>query len=144
MYFIGKIKEDQNKMKDKVVKSEIVKRVVEKLKGTKINIGGNKHSYKREYNLKYTQEIVDNVICGFLDVIVDIIENGDSVKLNSYMILEPKYYTEKRARNVYEDKEITMPAQYRVKLNVGTKLEEACKRLSERELERDIQDIESV
>lgn len=144
MYFIGKIKEDQNKMKDKVVKSEIVKRVVEKLEGTKINIGGNKYSYKREYNLKYTQEIVDNVICTFLDVIVDIIENGDSVKLNSYMILEPKYYTEKRARNVYEDKEITMPAQYRVKLNVGTKLEEACKRLSERELEKDIQDIESV
>lgn len=33
-------------MKEKVVKSDIVKRVVEKLKGTKINIGGNKYSYK--------------------------------------------------------------------------------------------------
>lgn len=125
-------------MKEKIVKSDIVKRVVEKLKGTKINIGGNKYSYKREYNLKYTQEIVDNVICAFMDVIVDIIENGDSVKLTSYLMLEPKYYTQKRARNIYDDKEIIVPARYRVKLNVGSKLEEACERLSERELKEEV------
>ena len=124
-------------MKEKVVKSDIVKRVVEKLKGTKINIGGNKYSYKREYNLKYTQEIVDNVICAFMDVMVDTIENGDSVKLIGYLTLEPKYYAKKRARNVYDDKEIIVPARYRVKLNVGSKLEEACERLSERELKEE-------
>lgn len=135
---MAEFKEDKNKMKEKIIKPGIVKRVVEKLEGTKINIGGNKHSYKREYNLKYTQEIIDNVICAFMNVIVDIIENGDSVKLNSYFILEPKYYAEKRARNVHDDKEVIMPAQYRVKLNVGSKLEEACKRLSERELGKEV------
>lgn len=121
-------------MNEKIIKPGIVKKVVDKLDGTKIEIGGNKESYKRKYHLKYTQEIVDNVITAFMDSIVDIIENGDSVKLNSYMVLEPKYYVEKRARNVYANEEYIMPAQYRVKLNVGTKLEEACKRLSEREI----------
>lgn len=121
-------------MKEKIAKKDIVKRIVEKLKGTKINIGGNKYMYKREYNLKYTQEIVDNVISAFMDVIVDAIEDGDVIKLNGYMILEPKYYSEKRARNIYEGKEIIIPAQYRVKMSVGTKLEDACKRLSDKEI----------
>lgn len=121
-------------MNEKIIKPGIVKKVVDKLEGTKIEIGGNKEFYKRKYHLKYTQEIVDNVITAFMDSIVDIIEEGDSVKLNGYMILEPKYYVEKRARNIYENTEYMMPTQYRVKLNVGKKLEDACKRLSEREI----------
>lgn len=129
-------------MNEKIIRPGVVKRVVEKLKGTKIQIGGNKYLYKREYNLKYTQEIVDNVICAFMDVIVDIIENGDSVKLNYYMILEPKYYAERRARNVHDGTEVIVPAQYRVRLHTGSKLEEACKRLSERELGKEVENID--
>lgn len=111
-------------MKEKIIKPGIVKRVVEKLEGTKINIGGNKHSYKREYNLKYTQEIVDNVICAFMDVIVDIIENGDSVKLNSYFILEPKYYAEKRATMNFDDNNCAVDSEKAVEC----KIKEVCKR----------------
>lgn len=131
-------------MKEKIIKPGIVKKVVEKLEGTKINIGGNKYFYKREYNLKYTQEIVDNVICAFMDTITDVIEDGDSVKLNGYMVLEPKYYPARKARNVHEDTEILMPAQYRLKLNVGSRWEEACKRLTERELGKEVEDNDTV
>lgn len=115
---------------EKINKQDIVRRVVEKLEGTKIGTGGNR-------NIKYSQKVVHNVINTFMDVIVDAVEEGESVMWSGYMTLEPKHYVERKARNLYEDKEITLPERYGVKLNVGSKLKEACKRLSERELQKD-------
>ena len=62
-------------MKERYTKNDIVKNVVNRLKGKHITIGGNKYAYKRKYHLKYSQEIVNNVISAFLDELVDEIEN---------------------------------------------------------------------
>ena len=110
-----------------------MKIIVEKLRGTKIHVGGNKYQYKREYNLKYSQEIVKNVINTFFDVIVESIENGDCISFDGYMVIEPKRYSARRARNLVEDKEMMMPTQYRLKVRPGTKIKNACKKLSEKE-----------
>lgn len=118
-------------MNEKIIKPGIVKKVVDKLDGIKIVIGGNKELYKRKYHLKYTQEIVDNVLSAFLETIEEVIENGDSIKLNGYMTIEPKYYAKRKARNIYNDTEIILPEQYRVKVSIGKKLKDACKRFSD-------------
>ena len=123
-------------MNEKIIKPGMVKKVVDKLEGTRINVGGNKEFYKSEYHLQYTQEIVDNVISAFLETITEVIENGDSVRLNGYMLIEPKYYVKRKARNVIEDKGMILPEQYRVKVSIGSKLKKACKRFSDRELGR--------
>lgn len=121
-------------MNEIIAKKELVKKVVKKLEGTKISIGGNKTFYKRLYNLKYSQEITDNVISAFMDVIKDTVENGDTIKFNGYMVIAPKYYAKRHARNVYEKKNIVVPEQYKVRISAGSKLKEAAKRLTDREL----------
>ena len=127
-------------------KHEIVRRVVERLLDTKITIGGNKEFYKRKYNLKYSQEIVDNVISAFLEDLVDALENGDAVAFDGYMSIKPTYSAERMGRNVYaNDKQnIVIPAQYRVKIKAGKRLKDACKRFSEKVLaENNVSDVKS-
>lgn len=51
----------------KVFKSDLERKIGEKLKDTKIVIGGNKQFYKKRYHLKNTQEIIHNVINAFLE-----------------------------------------------------------------------------
>lgn len=121
-------------MEEYIIKPGIVKRVTDKLKDTKIVVGGGKEWRKRRYNLKYTQDIVDNVITAFMDIITEAIENGDTVKLNGYMSIKPRFCKETKGRNVYNNKEVIIPAQYRAKIIPGSKLDKACKILSEREL----------
>ena len=124
-------------MNEEIIKPGLVRKIVDKLDGTKIVIGGNKETYKRKYHLKYTQEIVDNVISAFLETVEDIIENGDSIKLNGYMTIKPKYYAERKARDVINDIGMTLPEQYRVKVSIGSKLKNACKQFSDRALEKE-------
>ncbi len=120
-------------MNEKIIKPGIVKRVVDNLYETRIVIGGNKEQYKRKYHLKYTQEIVNNVIDAFMDVVIEALENGDTIKLNGYMTIEPKYCAERMGNNFHTGERVVIPAQYKAKISVGTKLEEACKRLTEKE-----------
>lgn len=118
-------------MKETINKKEVVKRTVEKLKGTKITVGGNKYFYKRAYNLKYTQVIVDNVITALLEVLTDTIEDGDSVKLVGYFTLKPHYYAKRRVGSINDGEDVYVPERYLAKISLGTKLREACERLSE-------------
>ena len=67
-------------------KMDVVNKISEKLIDEKIVIGGNKSFYKRKYHLKYTQKIIANVLDAFWDVIADVIEDGDSIKLYNYII----------------------------------------------------------
>lgn len=120
-------------MNEKIYRQEIVKRASEKLKQTKIEIGGNGKVYKRKYHLAYTQQIIDNVLMALLEVVVDAIREGDSIGVYSYGMLVPKYHKEKTARNVYGNTEYTIPARYRVKFNPSTHIEDACKELTERD-----------
>ncbi len=73
-------------------KMDVVNKISEKLIDEKIVIGGNKSFYKRKYHLKYTQKIIANVLDAFWDVIADVIEDGDSIKLYNYIKIEPKYF----------------------------------------------------
>ena len=121
-------------MEKRFYKADLVKRVVDKLKDTKIVIGGNKYFYKKLYHLKYTQIIVSNVINAFLDELVSIAGNGDSVELRGYFVIEPVYCKETVARNCYTNEPLIIPPRYRIKIHSGSHFEEVSKRLTEKEL----------
>lgn len=124
-------------MNETISKSDIIKAITEKLKGTKIEIGGNKHFYKRKYHLKYSKEIVANVLNAFIDVLADGIENGDTVSLTGCITVKPKYRKEHRANNVYRQEIMTIPEHYIVDVYVGKKLREACEHYAEKVLKGD-------
>lgn len=122
-------------MKERYTKNDIVKNVVNRLKGKHITIGGNKYAYKRKYHLKYSQEIVNNVISAFLDELVDEIENGNKISIMGYFTIEPKYCNPiKRRDNLKTGEIVDVPAQYRPRLYVGKKVKEACKKLTKKKL----------
>lgn len=124
-------------MNEEIIKPGLVRRIVDKLDGTRIVIGGNKEFYKKEYNLQYTQEIVDNVMSAFLEVMEDEIEEGNAIRLNGYMTIKPEYKSPRKARNVYENIEMTIPARYKLKLKFGKRLTEACQRFNDKNKDGD-------
>ena len=125
-------------MKERYTKNDIVKKIVDRLKGKHITIGGNKYAYKRKYHLKYSQEIVNNVISAFLDELVDEIENGNKVSLMGYFTIEPKYRNALKRRDTLKTGEIVeVPAQYRLRVYFGSKLKEACERFSNKKLKEE-------
>lgn len=124
-------------MNEEIIKPGLVRRIVDKLDGTRIVIGGNKKFYKSKYHLQYTQEIVDNVLSSFLDVIEEEIEKGNTIRLNGYMTIKPTYRNPRLARNVYENIEMTIPARYKLKIQIGKKLTEACKRFNDKNMDGD-------
>lgn len=132
MKYLNQFTERDNIMNKEIIKSELVKRTVDNLDDKKIVIGGNKIAYKRRYHLQYTQEIVDNVLSALLQTMEDIIEDGDSIRLNGYMTIQPTYRKAITARNVYKNMEMQVPACYKLKLKAGGRLADACKRFSDR------------
>ena len=121
-------------MDNELHKKDIIIKISEKLIDEKIVIGGNKSFYKRKYHLKYTQKIIANVIDAFWDVIAEIIEEGDSIKLYNYIKIEPRYYkaVKLNAKGFPGIKENIVPARYRMKFIMGERLKEACRRLSQK------------
>ena len=115
-------------------KMDVVNKISEKLIDEKIVIGGNKSFYKRKYHLKYTQKIIANVLDAFWDVIADVIEDGDSIKLYNYIRIEPKYFKAiKLNSKIFKGiKENIVPARYKMKFIMDERLKEACRRLSEK------------
>lgn len=120
-------------MNKELHKNDIVKKISDKLVNEKIVIGGNKELYKRKYHLKYTQKIIANVLDSFWEVVAETIEEGDSIKINGYMKMEPKYYKEitLNANGFKGINENVIPARYKMKFKMGERLKEACKRLLE-------------
>ena len=121
-------------MDNELHKKDIINKISEKLIDEKIVIGGNKSFYKRKYHLKYTQKIIANVIDAFWDVIAEIIEEGDSIKLYNYIKIEPRYYkaVKLNAKGFPGIKENIVTARYRMKFIMGERLKEACRRLSQK------------
>lgn len=115
-------------------RNEIIHKVVDKLQEEKIVVGGNRHSYKRKYHLKYSIPIVKKVINALLDVLVDVLEEGDSVNFRGYMTIEPRYCKATRARDINRNLEIQVPPKYKPKVHFGRLMENACKKLTEKEL----------
>lgn len=124
-------------MNEEIIKPGLVRRVVDKLDGIRIVIGGNKEFYKSNYHLQYTQEIVDNVLSTLLEVIEGEIEEGNTIRLNGYITIKPVYKNSRLARNVYENIEMKIPAGYKLKLKAGKRLTEACKRFNDKNKDGD-------
>lgn len=61
---------------EKINRHDMVKKIVDNLSDKKIVVGGNKILYEKKYYLKYTQQIVDNVLEALFDTIISEIENG--------------------------------------------------------------------
>lgn len=95
-----------------VNKCEIVRRMYEKSNG--------------EYTIERLTEFVDY----FLDSIVDVIKNGNSIQFNGYMSLKIQHCKERIGRNVYENTEMVIPERYKVKIKAGSKFTKACEELN--------------
>lgn len=121
-------------MSNVLLKRDVINRISEKLIDEKIVIGGNKNVYKRKYHLKYTQKIIANVIDAFWEVVAETVEDGKTIKLNSYIKMEPRYYKAVRlnAKGFPCIKENIVPARYKMKFTMGERLKEACRRLSQK------------
>lgn len=115
-------------------RNEIIHKVVDKLHGEKIVVGGNKHAYKRKYHLKYSIPVVKHVINALLEVLTEILEDGDEASFRGYLTITPEYCSERRGWNVYKNEPIMVSARYRPRVKVATYFNDACKRLTEREL----------
>ncbi len=120
-------------MGNELHKKDIIEKVSEKLIGEKITIGGNGKKYKRKYHLKYTQKIIANVLDAFWEIVTETVGNGDSIKINNYIKMEPKYYkaVKLNANGFKNIKENIVPARYRIRFTMGERLKEACRRLSQ-------------
>ncbi len=131
-------------MNNTLHKKEIIDGISEKLINERIVIGGNKSFYQRKYHLKYTKKIIAKVIDAFWDVIAEAVEDGDSIKMNSYIKIEPKYYkaVKLNAEGLKWVKENVVPARYRIRFTMGERLKESCRRLSDKKLNNENSDID--
>ena len=122
-------------MNKELHKKDIINKISEKLINEKISIGGNGKKYKRKYHLKYTQKIIVNVLDAFWEVIAEAVEEGDSIKINNYIKMEPKYYkaVKLNANGFNNIKENIVPARYRIRFTMGKRLKEACRELSKKD-----------
>lgn len=113
------------------VTKEIISRVVDRLyqQGERIEVGGNRHTYKRKYHLKYSQIIVRNVLNAFLEEIAVVLSEGDAVKITGYFRLEPKLYKRWEQKFKLCEEKQTVPDQYKPKVKLYKRLKDACKSL---------------
>lgn len=131
-------------MNQKINKNEIIDRISKKLSDERIVVGGKKN-YKRTYHLRINKWIIGKVLNAFLDALVEVIEEGDSVIFAGYMVLGPRCFKEirRRANCFGDEKETIIPAGYRLKIKAGVRMKDACKKLTEK-VNRDNTDQETV
>ena len=114
---------------DTIFKNELIDRISAKLNKERIVVGGNKYAYKRKYKLKFTEFIIAKVLDAFLNVVVDAISNGDKIQLQGYFTIYPQYYKE-RVVNMFDGTTGHIsPEHYKLKINAGKKIEDACDKL---------------
>ncbi|MBQ9991406.1 MAG: HU family DNA-binding protein [Lachnospiraceae bacterium] len=106
-------------MNEKIIRPGVVKRIVDLTKSR---------------NQPYTQEVVNDILTAFFDVVEDAISNGNSINLNGYLTIETQYRKERKARNVHENTEIIVPEHYKVNIKVGSKFNQAAERYTEKQL----------
>ena len=116
------------------VKEDIVRKVAQKLREERIVIGGSKHAYKRKYHLRFSKFIVNKVIGALLEVLVDVLEEGNSANFRGYFEIKPTYYKATRARDINKGVTIEVLPKYKPKAYFKGLMQDACKKLTEREL----------
>ena len=68
------------------------------------------------------------------NVIINALSNGDSVNLNGYVTIGTRHMAERKSRNLAENKEVTVPEHYRVCFKSGSKLNQAAKEFTQKQL----------
>ena len=106
-------------MNEKIIRPGVVKRIVYLTKSR---------------NQNYTQDVVNDILTAFFDVVKDAISNGNSINLNGYMTIETQYKKASKARNVYENTEIIVPEHYKVNIKAGSKFNNAADTYTEKRL----------
>lgn len=107
-------------MNEKIIRPGVVKRIVDLTKSR---------------NQPYTQEVVNDILTAFFDVVEDAISNGNSINLNGYLTIETQYKKASKARNVYENTEIIVSEHYKVNIKAGSKFINAAAIYTEKQLE---------
>lgn len=97
-------------MNEKIIRAGVVKRIVDLTKSR---------------NQPYTQEVVNDILTAFFDVVEEAISSGNSINLNGYLTIETQYRKERKARNVSENTEIIVPEHYKVNIKAGSKFNNA-------------------
>ena len=111
---------------EKINRHDMVKKIVDNLSDKKIVIGGNKILYKNKYHLKYTQQIVDNVLEALFDTVMEELENGNMINFQNYFSIKPELRKSKKARNVVTGEDMIIPERYQFKVKAGLLLKQAC------------------
>mgnify|MGYP001047396156 FL=1 len=111
---------------EKINRHDMVKKIVDNLSDKKIVIGGNKILYKNKYHLKYTQQIVDNVLKALFDTVMEELENGNMINFQNYFSIKPELRKTKKARNVVTGEDMIIPERYQFKVKGGLLLKQAC------------------
>lgn len=111
---------------EKINRHDMVKKIVDNLSDKKIVIGGNKILYKNKYHLKYTQQIVDNVLEALFDTVMEELENGNVINFQNYFSIKPELRKPKKARNVVTGEDMIIPERYQFKVKAGVLLKQAC------------------
>lgn len=111
---------------EKINRHDMVKKIVDNLSDKKIVIGGNKILYKNKYHLKYTQQIVDNVLEALFDTVMEELENGNVINFQNYFSIKPELRKSKKARNVVTGEDMIIPERYQFKVKAGLLLKQAC------------------
>lgn len=111
---------------EKINRHDMVKKIVDNLSDKKIVIGGNKILYKNKYHLKYTQQIVNNVLEALFDTVMEELENGNVINFQNYFSIKPELRKPKKARNVVTGEDMIIPERYQFKVKGGLLLKQAC------------------
>lgn len=112
---------------DTINKNELIDRISAKLNKERIVVGGNKHTYKKRYHLKYTEVIISKVVDAFWSVVADTIADGDKISIQNYMTIYPKYATNGNFNS------------YCIKTKAKENLKEACRILNDKDKKDEVQ-----
>lgn len=105
-------------MKEEIIKPGIIRSIIQKMECQ---------------NEMVSEETVDLVLSAFFDTVIEILQNGDCIKLKGYMTIYPKMYKPKTIHSVSGNEIIDIPKRYKARIKAGSKLENGCKNLSENE-----------
>lgn len=105
-------------MKEEIIKPGIIRSIIQKMECQ---------------NEMVSEETVDLVLSAFFDTVIEILQNGDCIKLKGYMTIYPKMYKPKTIHSVSGNEIIDIPKRYKTRIKAGSKLENGCKNLLENE-----------
>ena len=69
-----------------------------------------------------TKKNVEEVVNGFIDVVTDILKNGDKVLISGFMGLETKFVHEHEGKNPKTGETVTVPEKRKIKVSIGSTL----------------------